>query len=295
MKTKILFLLILLMIGGCAIFMTQQKATLFPSFDLNVPAPLPKSARILNGPYDTGLVGVPSREGLDLLRGAASGQFTEMSLLFMANRFSDPSSITVIDLREETHGFVNGMPISWKLPHTTWTNRGKTVEEIEADEVQFLQDVLKQGFVVLDPLTNPLKIEVGHVQTERQLVESHGMHYLRIPITENHPPTDEQVERMVKLIAELPEKGWVYGHCHGGRGRATLFSAMYDILKNSDKFTLEEILMRQLLLGGTDLMRLQPLSDVRYHAAIERMDFFKRFYAYVKADGPGNFPFSQWK
>ncbi|MCE5316113.1 MAG: hypothetical protein LLG04_01950, partial [Parachlamydia sp.] len=70
--------------------MTQKKATLFPSFDLNVPAPLPKSSRILNGPYETGLIGIPSRDGLDLLRGAASGQFTETSLLFMANRFSDP-------------------------------------------------------------------------------------------------------------------------------------------------------------------------------------------------------------
>lgn len=275
--------------------LTDKKTKLFPAFDLALPAPLPKSARFLHEPYQTGLPGVPSRKGLDLLRVAASGQFTEYTLLFMKNRLPDDATITVVDLREESHGFVNGLPISWELPNTTWTNRGKTLEEIEQDETERLQDLLKQGAVVLDPDTSPLKIEIGHVQTEKELVEAAGMRYVRLPITENHPPTDAQVDQLVQLMLNLPKNEWLYAHCHGGRGRATLFTAMYDILINYDSFTLNEILMRQMLLGGTDLTRLHTDKDFRHHVVRERLEFFHTFYAYSKAKAPGKISFAQWK
>lgn len=226
------------------------------------------------------------------MQGSASGQFTETSLHLFANRFPNSSAITVIDLREESHGFVNGVPVSWELPNSTWTNFGKTVAQIEADEKERLQAILKEGVVVLDPKTQPLKLIVGDVKTEKELVEALGMHYVRIPITENHPPTDEQIDRLVQLIQNLPEGHWLYGHCHGGRGRATLFAAVYDILKNHQHFTLDEILMRQLLLGGTDLMNIP--DDFRHEVAKQRIQFFRQFYLYAK-ETKGAISFAKWK
>jgi len=293
MRVRIIVLLFLILFGVYSMVTFHKRDPLIPSFDLNVPAPLPKSARILNGPYALGTMpGVPSRIGLDLLRGSASGQLTESSLHFLTNRLPNPSLVTVVDLREESHGFVNGVPICWVLPDSTWTNEGKTVAMIEADEKERLQEILKNGFVILDPETNPLRLIVGQVQTERELVESLGMQYERIPITENHHPADEQVDRLVKLIQTLPEGRWLHGHCHGGRGRATLFAALFDILKNHEHFKVEEILMRQLLLGGTDLMNVP--DDFRHDVALERIQFFRTFYTYVK-ETQGNLSFADWK
>lgn len=292
---KIILVTVFLLIGILAVVMTDKKTKLFPAFDLTLPSPLPKSARFLHQPFETTLAGIPHRKGLDLLRVAASGQFTEYSLLFMKNRLPDQMTVVVVDLREESHGFVNGLPISWELPHTTWTNRGKTLDEVEKDESERLHDLFKQGFVILDPDTSPLKIEIGHVQTEKELVEAMGMRYVRIPITENHSPTDAQVDQLVNLMLNLPSNEWLYAHCHGGRGRATMFTAMYDILMNHDHFTLEEILMRQMLLGGTDLTRLHTEADFRHQVVKERLDFFHTFYEYAKAKGPGRISFAKWR
>lgn len=288
MAAKIIFAILLLGIGFYILTLSSEK--LYPSFDLNAPGPLPKSARVLSAYYETGIPGVPSRKGLEKLHASASGQITLTSLTLMEGKLPNPKAITVVDLREESHGFVNGLPISWKLPNTTWTNNGKTVTQIEADEKARLEAIAEEGTVLLDPGIQPLKIVVGHIQTERELVESLGMHYVRIPITENHPPALEQVDRLVELFRNLPEDEWLHGHCHGGRGRATLFAAMYDILENSHLFTLEEIVMRQLLLGGTDLMNVP--DDFRHEVAQVRIQFLRNFYAYSK-EGT-EIPYSKW-
>ena len=269
---KYLFLLFLVM--GCNL----GNEKLFPSFDLKVPTPLPKSSRLLNG------FG---------LRAAVGGQPTETSLLLLLNKL--PSQhVTVIDLREESHGFVNGLPIAWELPHTTWTNQGQTVEQIQQDERERLQQLKNQEFVLLNPLTHPLKIAIGHVQTEKELVESMGLRYVRIPITENHSPTAELVDCLVSILLQLPEEEWLFAHCHGGRGRATLFAVIYDILMNHDSFSLEEILQRQMADGGSDFKRTHSLFNPRHAPAMKRLQFFQQFYAYCQDNGPFKSPFSKW-
>src|SRR5262245_21616494 len=53
---------------------------------------------------------------------------------------------------------------------------------------------------------------------ERQLVESAGMKFYRIPMTTHEPPTREQLAQFLQLVND-PANQPVYVHCAGGRHR----------------------------------------------------------------------------
>src|SRR6266404_2064390 len=79
--------------------------------------------------------------GLADLRASGSGEFTADGLKFLLTRTRGP--VTVFDLRQETHLFVNGLPISW-FATNDWANVGRTHAAIEADEAARVQS-LKPG------------------------------------------------------------------------------------------------------------------------------------------------------
>ena len=94
--------------------------------------------------------------------------------------------IYVVDLRQESHVFVNeGIPLSWYGSHN-WANEGMTLTEVEADEAKrfgamigkTIQAYTRKGNT---PITR-MEINVKSVMTEKELVESEGFKYLRIPI-----------------------------------------------------------------------------------------------------------------
>ncbi len=52
-----------------------------------------------------------------------------------------------------------------------------------------------------------------------------------IPVKDFHPPTVEQLERFVKLVAGLPPDAKTVVHCEGGTGRTGAFAAACWIAK----------------------------------------------------------------
>jgi protein tyrosine/serine phosphatase len=53
----------------------------------------------------------------------------------------------------------------------------------------------------------------------------YGFHYLRVPIVDNHPPTDEQAEAFLKFASQ--RENWpLLVHCRGGMGRAGCMAAL---------------------------------------------------------------------
>lgn len=64
--------------------------------------------------------------------------------------------------------------------------------------------------------------------------EKNGFENLWLPIKDEHAPTAEQVETLVKFIDEQNEKGNLVAlHCKGGRGRTGTMIASYLISKGS--------------------------------------------------------------
>ena len=58
--------------------------------------------------------------------------------------------MTVFDLRQETHIFVNGLPVSWYASRD-WANVGRSQPEIKAGEAVRLQS-LKPESEIWEPL-----------------------------------------------------------------------------------------------------------------------------------------------
>jgi len=61
---------------------------------------------------------------------------------------------------------------------------------------------------------------------ERQLVESTGMKFYRIPMTTRTPPTSQELARFLQLVND-PANQPVYVHCAGGRHRTGVMTAAY--------------------------------------------------------------------
>ena len=74
----------------------------------------------------------PSRDGLDALHASGSASFSEESLRKIKDRLP-AKKFTVIDLRQESHGYLNGLTVEWWGDHNAG-NKGKTFDQVQKDE-----------------------------------------------------------------------------------------------------------------------------------------------------------------
>lgn len=231
----------------------------------------------------------PTREGLDKLWASASGQPSESSMVTIRERILEiepDAQIFIVDLRQESHGFVNTLPVSWYIEKNR-ANADKNLSQIEADEVERLNN-LRGIETTFEPLGNedkniyrPITLVPRFMTTERALCEKLGIGYRRIAAADMQFPAPEAVDDFINFVAQLPENAWLHFHCQAGHGRTTTFLVMYDILKNPD-VTFEEICKRQYLLGGTNLL-LEPQGDDWYSKmACDRANKIRLFYEFVQ-------------
>ena len=99
-------------------------------------------------------------------------------------------------------------------------------------------------------------------------------------------PRDSEVDEFVRFALGLAPGTWLHFHCRGGDGRTTTFFVMHDIMHNAPEVSVEDILKRQHLLGGSELGKLPPLENFGYPFADERVKFVSHFYNYVCAAKP---------
>ena len=210
---------------------------------------------------------IPSTEGLDTLRISGSAQFSaeQFRTLVCDIRAHFPEGkIVVVDLRQESHFFVDGTSVSWYGLHN-WGNRGKTPEEVRADEDARSFSAIGQtirGYTRSegdDELPeNPVDLTVGTVMSEQALAESEGCEYLRINCTDHCWPSSAEIDRFIRFVSALdPEQTWLHFHCSAGNGRTGIFMMLYDKMKNpsvSDK----DILYRQAMTGSSSPLFLDP-------------------------------------
>ncbi len=267
-------------------------------------ADLPRNFRFMFDAWQNDVRGKePDRAGLNELWASASGQPSPAALktLYRTIREREPDAkIFMVDLRQESHGFVNLLPVSWYVEHNA-ANAGKTVSEVEADEVERLNK-LRGVETTFEPLGNadklafkPITIIPRVIQTERDTSEAAGFEYVRFAAADMQFPAPEIVDDFVTFVANLPENAWLHFHCQAGHGRTTTFLVMYDIMKNPD-VSLETICKRHYLLGGSNLL-LEPEGDDWYaEKSRDRAKKIRLFYEFVqgtRAEQIG-LPWSEW-
>jgi len=266
-------------------------------------AALPRNFRTTDDPIKTNKGQIPSGTGLADLHASGSGEFTAEGLKLLLARTRGP--VTVFDLRQETHIFVNGLPVSW-FATDDWANVGRTHNEIEADEAARVKSlepgskiVVRPGAAIKKPDAVPSareNVTVEQAIMERDLVDANRAAYVRLTITDHARPLDEEVDRFILAIRALPENGWTHFHCEAGRGRTTTFMVLYDMLRNATQVPLDDIVRRQRLIGyDYDVLRPADMGSWKAPYTDDRTAFVRAFYDYAHAN-PGGRPqlWSEW-
>ena len=265
---------------------------------------LPRNFRTTDDPVDANNgQKIPAKTGLTSLRASGGGEFTADNLKLLLGRTRGP--VTVFDLRQETHIFANGLPVSW-FATNDWVNVGRTHNEIEADESARVKSLkpgskiaVHSGAAIKKPGVTPSALEnviVEHASTERDIVEVNRAAYVRLTVTDHARPLDEEVDRFILSVRELPENGWAHFHCEAGRGRTTTFMVLYDMLRNATRVSLDDIVRRQQLLGyDYDVLRPADPGSWKAPYTDDRIAFVRAFYNYTRAN-PGGRPqlWTEW-
>lgn len=213
--------------------------------------------------------------------------------------------VYVLDLRQESHGYLNGRSITLVSLYD-WINRGKNNTQCLLDQENWLQSLRNQkkitGLLTTQEYSSKefsrgKTIRVKAVKNEETLVSRLGFEYYRLYISDHTGPRDSEVDAFVTIIKNAPKDTWFHMHCRGGKGRTTTFLVMYDMLKNADKVGFEEIINRHASIGPNynlfDVNRADPYLTPYYE---ERIAFLTHFYQFSQQLLKGyRGTWSEWK
>ncbi|MEF9935189.1 MAG: phosphatase [Clostridium sp.] len=229
---------------------------------------------------------LPSRFRIDPSLGiSGSAEFTPLQLPVMKTQINNPN-IIIVDLRQESHGYINNAAIAFYNPKE-YINNGMDSKQVMESEKAMLATIPLNKEVPIYHRKGTLKskVFVYTVNSESKVAADNGIGYVRVPVTDTYIPSPQVVDQFVEFVKGLKPGTHLHFHCLAGQGRTTSFMAMYNMLRNDDNLSLDKILARQIQIGGIELMT----SPVRN-------DFIKDFYKYSvenKANGY-KVPYSKW-
>lgn len=227
-------------------------------------------------------------KGLNKLNISGSKQFDVSTLPILVKGIGTSLPVTVVDLRQESHGFVNEFSVSW-VGEKNNANVGLTRKQVLAEEAKNLKSIKLN-----EPLTfynHPKNTIIPtKVQDEDKLVKSNNLSYKRITVRDGGIPEDDMVDYFVKFAKEQSKNSWLHFHCKQGMGRTGTFMIMYDMMKNCNEVSAEDIIKRELALGNYDEEQVKSFKNN------ERMNFLQKFYDYCKENSNSfDVKWSKWK
>ena len=234
----------------------------------------------------TSSVGLPMRlRDIPTLNISGSAQFTKDQLLNLKNSINK-DNICIVDLRQESHGMINDLAISFLNPYKD-LNNGFTTEETIKAENSLLNKIKIGNTIQLYKHTGIFikDITVDFISNESQLVTEADMQYKRFAVKDNSAPTPDIVDEFVEFIKNKPDDIHLHFHCAAGKGRTTSFMVMYQAMKNNSNLTLEQLLSYQYNIGGVNLHD----NNIQYN-------FLEDFCNYVQKNKDSNYSisYSQW-
>ena len=259
---------------------------------------------LLNG-YDPDYE--PSRKGLDQLKVSASSDFSALQLdtLVKEIRKLHSGPITIVDLRNETHGLINGYHVSI-YGKQNWANIGLSRETILAEEADLIHNTVGQQLstVVLDKANNyqssdTIKFDVTTAETEAEACAKRGLGYVRLTVLDHCFTDPRSLDDFIAFVQQLPADTWLHFHCKAGKGQTTMYMVFYDFLRNPD-VSEKDVIYRQYKLGG-NFMYYQgdkPKEEAfKVPLAKEKAEMIPLVYKYIQENHPKGFRISwaQWK
>ncbi len=209
--------------------------------------------------------------------------------------------IIVVDLRKEFHIYINGIPVTFYHSRYNTFNWNKTPEEILNKEKELVSSLKQKKEIKVHRLKKykdhveyikPEILTINTVETEVELVSKYNIEHAHFYVRDFRRPDDTQIDAFVSFVKSLSDDTFLYFHCRGGRGRTTTFMTLYDIIKNSDKVGLDDIIQRQKFIGGALLSELPIQKPHKHKVYMERLEFINMFYEYVV--DPSGFQEKNW-
>ena len=290
-----------LAIAASAIIQPAKPLTT-PLFVLDQPnvAELPKHFRTSSDAPPAGI----NAAGLSDLHMAGSAAPSQLQATAALKRL--PGAVIVVDLRQESHGYVNGNAVSWYGPLDD-ANAGKTDAEVRKTENALLATLREQHSITPNKIVTknaagqitayePVRpITVSSVLTEGQMWRrDFNISSYRVFLSDRQPPNVAQIDRFIAFSKGI-KGAWLWFHCRAGDGRTTTLMALWDMMHNAKRVPLADIFARQHAIGGVDLTHVGLPSQVKYTWDKRRLTILQAFYAYARANNDQfTTAFSSW-
>lgn len=250
---------------------------------------------------------VPSREGMDQLMISASSDFSDMQLdsVVAEIRKIHSGPITIVDLRKEFHGLLNGNHVSRYGKHN-WENIGLSRDTIVANEQNLFHSSVGQQIVTYTlnssnsyQLADPDTLLISSAKTEEEQCAERGLGYYRLTVLDHCFTDPRSLDNFIAFTRNLPADTWLHFHCQAGKGRTTMYMVFYDFLRNPD-VSEKDVVYRQYKIGGNFMYYKgdDPDEDpFKVELSKERAEMVPLVYRYIQENHAQGFPvsWSQWK
>ncbi|MCD6048066.1 MAG: tyrosine phosphatase superfamily protein [Gammaproteobacteria bacterium] len=162
--------------------------------------------------------------------------------------------IYIADLRQESHGYLNGKPITLVGTGNAMNIKlGSNAAAVLKAENQWLASIkkymaIKNGWIKTSQTTaQQEELSIQSVTSEAQVAQTQGLHYVRIPMVDRTGLiTPQNIEQIVALIRQANREGaWIHWHCREGHGRTSEVMVMQDIYYNAKNVSFEDIIARE--------------------------------------------------
>ncbi len=219
---------------------------------------------------------------LDEARMSGSAQFSQEQFLSLAAQLRERSdSVFIIDCRQETHGFINGIAVSW-CGENNAANLGRTAEEIEEEEAA-LSSLVGQTVTAYtsenDLPKTGVEMRAESWLTERALAQREGFGYLRLSCPDHGWPPADVLDAFIAFALTVEEDSWLHFHCQAGSGRTGAFMTVYEMMRRPD-CGVEEILRHQAETGSGNL--LDRSAPEKSFSQKERCVLVRAIFAYIR-------------
>jgi len=143
----------------------------------------------------------------------------------------------------------------------------------------------------------PNTLSPRDLRSEREILSDLGIPLLS-PLPDSWLTDWGYMDSLISLFDSAPLDTLLYIHCGHGQGRTTTLLVMLDIFHNANEVSLQDILVRQYLLGGEDIIDTTPWENGTWTATDlkNRLNLVATFYLYmVSPDGyKTRTPWSEW-
>ena len=247
----------------------------------------------------------PSTEGMDTIYASGSTSFFEdefRGLVRELKTVANGKKVVIVDLRDESHAFVNGIGVSW-FGYLNWGNYGKTMDELVADEHERFGSLMGKSlrtYTMANDTKNAKSFRdiglVERVKYEDELVAEEGCEYLRITGPDHSWPAPEKVDELINYVKQQGQENvWLHFNCSGGVGRTGAFLVMYDKIRNPH-VDMKDIVFRQAMTGSNFFYQEPEEGSYKVPFVLEKIRQCGLFAQYVEENADNNYPvsYTQW-